>query len=90
MPKANEISVLMKRCGIGRDEASVIVNFSNLMREKNREGSIAYPVSTRENIAIAEMVADGFSLVDAVDFVVCNKFNEDDVKAVKQLMMTMN
>lgn len=90
MPKANEIAVLMKRCDISRDEASVIVNFANLMRQKNIEGSIAYPVSTRENIAIGEMVADGFSLIDAVDFVICNKFNGDDVKAVRQLMMTMN
>lgn len=90
MPKKNEIEVLMNRCKISRDDASVIVNFANLMREKNKEGSVMYPVSTRENIAMAEMIADGFSLVDAVDFVVCNKFSEEDVKPVKQLMMTMN
>ena len=43
-----------------------------------------------KDIAIGEMIADGFDILDAVNFVVCNKFNDDDVKPVKQLMMTLN
>lgn len=90
MPKQNEIEVLKKRCKISEDDAVTLVTFANAMRQKNREGSIMYPVSTRENIAIGEMLADGFDMIDAVNFVVCNKFNDEDVKAVKQLMMTLN
>ena len=90
MPKQNEIEVLKKRCGISEDDAVTLVTFANAMRQKNKEGVVMYPVSTRENIAMGEMIADGFDIIDAVNFVVCNKFNDEDVKAVKQLMMTLN
>lgn len=90
MPKQNEIEVLKKRCNISEDDAVTLVTFANAMRQKNKEGSVMYPVSTRENIAMGEMLADGFDLIDAVNFVVCNKFNDEDVKPVKQLMMTLN
>jgi len=90
MPRQNEIEVLEKRCNISEDDAVTIVKFANAMRQGNKEGNIAYPVSTRENIAIGEMLADGFDLIDAVTFVICNKFNDEDLKPVKQLMMTMN
>ena len=90
MPVRNEIEVLKNRCKISEDDAAVIVKFANVMRQENKKGVVNFPVSTRENIAIGEMVADGFDIVDAVNFVVCNKFNDDDVKPVKQLMMTLN
>ena len=89
MPANYEIELLEKRCKISEDDASTIVKFANAMRMKSKEGSIAYPVSTRENIAMAELIADGFDLIDAVNFVICNKFDDDDLKAVKQLMMTI-
>lgn len=90
MPKQNEIEVLKKRCNISENDAVTLVAFANAMRQKNKEGSIMYPVSTRENIAMGEMLADGFDMIDAVNFVVCNKFNDEDVKPVKQLIMTLN
>ena len=90
MPSRNEVEVLKKRCNISEDDAATIVKFANVMRQENRKGSIMYPVSTRENIAIGEMISDGFDMIDAVNFVVCNKFNDDDVKPVKQLMMTLS
>lgn len=90
MPVRNEIEVLRNRCNISEDDAVTIVKFANAMRQENKKGLVNFPVSTRENIAMAEMVADGFDIVDAVNFVVCNKFNDDDVKPVKQLMMSLN
>lgn len=90
MPARNEIEVLKNRCKISEDDATIIVKFANVMRQENKKGVVNFPVSTRENIAIGEMIADGFDIVDAVNFVVCNKFNDDDVKPVKQLMMTLN
>ena len=90
MPVRNEIEVLKNRCKISEDDAAIIVKFANAMRQENKKGVVNFPVSTRENIAIGEMIADGFDILDAVNFVVCNKFNDDDVKPVKQLMMTLN
>lgn len=90
MPFQNETEVLMKRCNIREDVANAIVRFSNVMRMKNKEGVVAYPVSTRENIAIGELIADGFTIAEAIEFVVCNKFNDEDIKPVKQIMMTLS
>lgn len=84
-----EVELLMARSNILRYDAEAIVKFANKMRQKFKEGVINLPVSTRENIAMAELVADGFDLIDAVNFVVCNKFNDEDVKPVRQIMITM-
>lgn len=87
IPYMQEVEVLKKRCNIDEESASVIVKFAGLMRRKNRNGLVACPVSTRENIAIGELVADGFSIREAIELVICNKLNDEDVKNVKALMM---
>lgn len=89
IPANYEVELLMARSNILRYDAETIVQFANQMRQKFKEGVINLPVSTRENIAMAELVADGFDLIDAVNFVVCNKFNDEDVKPVRQIMITM-
>ncbi len=89
IPMNYEIDVLINRTGIDRELAAPIVRFANIMRSKNAEGVVEFPVSTRENIAIAELIVDGFSIADAIDFVICNKFNNETVKPVKQIMMTL-
>ena len=89
IPANYEVELIMARSNILRYDAEAIVQFANLMRQKFKEGVVNLPVSTRENIAMAELVADGFDLIDAVNFVVCNKFNDEDVKPVRQIMITM-
>lgn len=89
IPMNYEIDVLINRTGIDRELAAPIVRFANIMRSKNAEGVVEFPVSTRENIAIAELIVDGFSIADAIDFVICNKFNNETVKPVKEIMMTL-
>lgn len=89
IPANYEVELLMARSNILRYDAEAIVKFANQMRQKFKEGVVNLPVSTRENIAMAELVADGFDLIDAVNFVVCNKFNDEDVKPVRQIMITM-
>lgn len=89
IPANYEVELIMARSNILRYDAEAIVKFANKMRQKFKEGVINLPVSTRENIAMAELVADGFDLIDAVNFVVCNKFNDEDVKPVRQIMITM-
>ena len=89
IPANYEVELIMARSNILRYDAEAIVKFANKMRQKFKEGAINLPVSTRENIAMAELVADGFDLIDAVNFVVCNKFNDEDVKPVRQIMITM-
>lgn len=87
MPSSQEIRVLMKRCGILENEAATIVQFANLMRDANKNGIVSMPVSTRENIAMGELVADGFTIKEAIELVVCNKYNDDELVDIKQIMM---
>ena len=37
-------------------------------------GMLSKSVSTRETLACAELIVDGFSILDAVDFVISNKY----------------
>ena len=90
IPKQYEIELISTRCKLDMNDAQTIVEFANKMRVKYKEGVVNFPVSTRENIAIGELVSDGFDIVDAINFIICNKFNDEDVKPVKQLMMTFS
>lgn len=90
IPKQYEMELISTRCKLDMDDAQTIVEFANKMRVKYKEGVVSFPVSTRENIAIGELVSDGFDIVDAINFIICNKFNDEDVKPVKQLMMTFS
>lgn len=89
MPVEHEINVLIKRCGIIDTEAQTIVQFANLMREANKNGVVSMPVSTRENIAMGELIADGFTIKEAIELVVCNKYNDDELIDIKQIMMKL-
>lgn len=89
IPSVYEINLLTKKYHLANDDAETIVKFANQVRQKFKEGVVNLPVSTRENIAIAELINDGFDLIDAINFVVLNKFNDEDVKPVKQIMITM-
>lgn len=89
MPIEHEINVLVKRCGITNVEAQTIVQFANLMREANKNGVVSMPVSTRENIAMGELVADDFTIKEAIELVVCNKYNDDEMIDIKQIMMKL-
>lgn len=89
MPSEQEIDVLVKRCGINKSEAKVLVQFAQLMRDANKNGVVSMPVSTRENIAMGELVADGFTLKEAIELVVCNKYNDDEIVDIKQIMMKL-
>lgn len=87
MPRSIEAKVLAKRAGVSDSIASQIAEIAANIREAEKNVSIAMSISTRETIAIAEMVGDGFSLSDAVQLVLLNKSNEDDAITVKSIIM---
>ena len=74
LPAEIEASVLVKRTGISAINAEKLVNFFNIIRGKYQAGDLSKSVSTREAINCAEMVVDGFSLIDAIDFIISNKY----------------
>lgn len=87
MPRPVEAKVLAKRAGVSDNIARQIAEIAGDIREAEKNGSITMSISTRETIAIAEMVGDGFSLNDAVQLVLLNKCNEDDAVSVKSIII---
>ena len=74
MPANIESKVLQVRTGVHAEVADKIVNFVNKVRSEYNSGNITKSVSTRETLAIAEMVVDGFSLIESIEFVISNKY----------------
>jgi nitric oxide reductase NorQ protein len=90
LPKSFETKVLNIRTGIAENVAEKIVNVANAIRARYLDNSISKTISTRETLGCAELVVDGFSLMDAINFAFCEKFmktgdNEYDI--VKRIIM---
>lgn len=74
LPQDIEIKVLIKRTNIDVKLAEKLVKFANKVRSSYMSGMLSKSVSTRETLACAELIVDGFSILDAVDFVISNKY----------------
>jgi MoxR-like ATPase len=75
MPEDKEVQVLVKRTDCLKSEATAIVDFANKTRE-NRE--LVYKVSTRQTLAMAGLVYDGYSVAQAAEYEVLNRYQGDE------------
>lgn len=91
LDKTTEEKLLMKRTKINQEEAEKIVNIINDIRSAYYKNEISKSASTRESILCGQLVYDGFSIIDAITNVVCNKFSDDsfnnEFNTVKKLIM---
>ena len=69
MPANKEIEVLMKRCGINTTDAKNIVSVANNARSLYKKQELSCSLSTRETIMAAELVADGWTALEAMELV---------------------
>lgn len=69
MPQEKEKAVLANRCGISLAESGKIVKVANNVRSMYRKQEISCSLSTRETLMVGELVADGWSLLDAMELV---------------------
>lgn len=69
MPKDREEEVLIKRCHIGRSAAQHIVAVANNIRSLYRKQELSCSLSTRETLMAAELVADGWNVLRAMELV---------------------
>ena len=69
MPKDKEESVLIKRYGVAKDVAQHIVSVANKVRSLYVKQEIGCSLSTRETLMAAELVADGWSVLRAMELV---------------------
>ena len=91
LPKTIEAQVLEIRTGCDEKSALKIASIANAIRDRYMEGSLSKTISTRETIACAEFIVDGFSILDAVNFSFCEKFpkygDNSEYDTVKKLVM---
>lgn len=66
MPKAMEEQVLRNRCRIGSLEATQVVRISNKIRNLFKKCELSCSVSTRETLLAGELIADGWTVLQAV------------------------
>lgn len=69
IPKEHEITVLMKRCGILKKDANLIVDVANSIRTMNRNQELSCSISTRETLMAGELVADGWTVLSALEMI---------------------
>lgn len=69
MPRDKEEQVLMKRCRVSETAAKHIVAVANNIRSLYRKQEISCSLSTRETLMAAELVADGWNTLRAMELV---------------------
>lgn len=67
MDEDNEAKVLAKRCGIEDKEAKIIVAAARTVRNLYNKGEVSSTLSTRETLCAGDMVADGWSVLEAME-----------------------
>lgn len=76
LPSEIEANVIKVNYNIDNDIVYDIVNFANDIRNKYINGVISKPISTRETLACAELISDGFTFEDSIKFSMCEKFQK--------------
>lgn len=88
----HEIEVLTNRTDVNKEQATKIVNFANRIRQDYKEEKISKSCSTRECIAMAELVADGFSYTEAFKYVILYKYSnpeDEEVAHINRILISL-
>lgn len=75
MDMKSEASVLMSRCGIKTEEAKAIASAVRCVREASTNNDFNVTISTRESLDCADLVHDGFSVKEAIEYTFYPKFD---------------
>lgn len=93
LPANIEVEILKIRTHIDDNSAIEVVSKFNRIRSAYKDSQISKSVSTRELIACGELIHDGFSISESIDFVVCQKYisnnYDDELKTVKKIIYTL-
>lgn len=92
MPCTEEARVLTNRFKIGQSDAANIVAVAETVRSLYDKGDISCSISTRETIQAAQLVADGWSALEAMELVYLPLFegtrSEGERSVVAKIFMT--
>lgn len=90
LPADIEKNILNVRTGVDGESAMKIVTLANTLRARFMNNELSKTISTRETLNCAELVCDGFSVIDAVNFSFCEKYmktGENEYEIVKRIIM---
>ena len=76
-PVEAEIRVLQGRTGVEYDNAKTLCEAAAMQRDMKQSGEFIEEISTRMLLEAAEMLVDGFSMIDSVKFSILNIFSKD-------------
>lgn len=92
MPKDKEESILVRRCKVNSSVAKHIVVVANNVRSLYMKQEISCSLSTRETLMAAELVADGWTTLRAMELVFLPLFEGTRVDGergiISRLLMT--
>ena len=86
MPADKEVNVLVKRCSILKSAAQHIVSVANNIRNIYKKQELSSSLSTRETIMAAELVADGWSVLRAMELVYLPLFEGTSVDGERSIV----
>lgn len=86
MPPELEIKVLTTRANIETSEAMIVAKVAESVRKAYLNNDIPESISTRETIAIAQLIRDGFKPIDALELGLLPKFMHEDRAVVKAIL----
>lgn len=86
MPAEEEAKVLSIKCGISKEDASIIVKISNSIRDLYEKGQVSYKISTRETQAVGDLVHDGLTISESLKWIFCPKFSGTLTSGEKNLV----
>ena len=92
MPLDCEVKVLSKRCGIRQEDAENIASVAGTVRSLYGKQEISCTISTRETLAAARLVADGWTSLEAMELTFLPLFEgtrtEGERGVVSKIFMT--
>jgi MoxR-like ATPase len=82
LPKNIERNVLVRRTNVMTEQADIIVEICNKLRDLTNDGKIVVDASTRTSIRVAKFVANGASMQDAFAWAIVNGADIEERKEI--------
>lgn len=82
----NEHEIVIEQSGVDEDSAKVLVQVASNLRETKAKNDISLACSTRDLIASAILIKQGFKMSEAMELSVVNKAHPDERNAIRKVV----
>jgi nitric oxide reductase NorQ protein len=88
-PKEIESDILVNRTGISSGEANKLIEYFFKIRQLSKGGELSTSVSTRHALEVAELIVDGFTMTEALQFVVLPLYEGTKAEGEKSTVLSV-